>query len=95
MKGSMNKTTYTLSNVSGTLYVFMYEPCGSMLRDELGRKGEVTPRMLRESTGLSKSETRELIRRGTLTTYECGTCQADLLVTTCTCGCPLDSRYDA
>ena len=37
-----------------------------MSSDRLGRRGEVTPRMLRESSGLSREETRELIQRGTL-----------------------------
>jgi predicted PP-loop superfamily ATPase len=75
----INKTTYVLANASGDLYLRIYtEECG-MLLSSLGRKGEVTPRMLREESGLTKSQTRRLIEKGVLDVeeFECGRCHAD------------------
>ena len=61
----METTTYVLADHCGTVYLYVYDECG-MSSSLLGHRGEVTPRMLREDSGLTKDETRQLIKNGTL-----------------------------
>ncbi len=62
----MDTTTYVLADHCGTLYLYVYDAEYGMSSSVLGRRSTVTPRALREDSGLTKDQTRKLIENGTL-----------------------------